>query len=69
MSSGNRLMGGKDRRITRKGRTCSNELASNDSKHVEHISLKLEVENRHAAISLAFEAIRREGKPTAIGAC
>ena len=30
-------------------------------KHVEHIYLKLEVENRHAAISLAFEAIRREG--------
>jgi DNA-binding CsgD family transcriptional regulator len=27
-------------------------------KHVEHIYLKLEVENRHAAISLAFEAMR-----------
>jgi DNA-binding CsgD family transcriptional regulator len=28
-------------------------------KHVEHIYLKLDVENRHAAISLAFQAIRR----------
>lgn len=28
-------------------------------KHVEHIYLKLRVENRHAAISLAFEAMRR----------
>lgn len=27
-------------------------------KHVEHIYLKLGVENRHAAISLAFEAMR-----------
>ena len=27
-------------------------------KHVEHIYLKLQVENRHAAISLAFEAMR-----------
>ena len=27
-------------------------------KHVEHIYLKLMVENRHAAISLAFEAMR-----------
>ncbi len=28
-------------------------------KHVEHVYLKLGVENRHAAISLAFEAMRR----------
>jgi DNA-binding CsgD family transcriptional regulator len=27
-------------------------------KHVEHIYLKLNVENRHAAISLAFKALR-----------